>query len=275
MATNLLSPLRSVPIFVMKTRILHTKFWKDDYISKLNRIEKLAFIYLLTNENVNMCGVYELNDIEMKMWLGMTEPELEQIKRKFHKDRKVFFRGGWVCLTNHNKYNSYGKGEKQEPALKRELSLVPREIKEFFNTSINTSMGGVPILDINHSTEYINHKSQIRKKKDSISSITSKAGKVLEMFNIIFNRTGRDKLTSTRAIEKNLEYWLEDYSLEDIEAAFKGGLKHHFYKNKLTPEMLLRRRNERWEDVDRIGELKGYKPEKRLKAVILGGGDNE
>ena len=156
----------------MKTRIIHTKFWKDDYVAKLSRAEKLAFIYLLSNENVGMSGMYELNDLEMKMWLGLTDTEIEDTKKKFHRDGKIFFKDGWVKLVNHNKYNSYGRGESQETALQRELSLIPREIKEFFDTSVGTSVGSVPTLGINHKSKIINKKSE-NKKNGSLKIFNS------------------------------------------------------------------------------------------------------
>ena len=141
----------------MKTRVIHTKIWKDGYFSNLTRIEKLVFLFLITNENINMCGCYELNDAEIKLWCGLTEQEIIAIKQKFSRDRKFVFSSGWVRVINHGRYNSYGKGEKQEQAYKRELSLIPPFLYPT-DTSIDTSMDTTPILDINPNTEIIKHK---------------------------------------------------------------------------------------------------------------------
>ena len=42
-----------------KQRYVNTRFWNDTYVSSLDPIEKLLFIYLLTNEHTNISGVYE------------------------------------------------------------------------------------------------------------------------------------------------------------------------------------------------------------------------
>lgn len=137
----------------MKTRIIHTKIWKDEWFSSLPRIGKLLFQFLLTNENVNMCGCYELNDKEIKLWLDFTDKELIEAKRSI--SQKAFFKNGWVRLLNHDKYNSYGKGEKQEVTLNKEISQIPEYMND---TSIDTSIDTQAILALNHNTEIINNK---------------------------------------------------------------------------------------------------------------------
>ena len=138
----------------MKTRIIHTRFWKDDYISNLNRTEKIIFIYLITNESLNMCGIYELPDKYICLDVGVTQPELTKAKQKFHKDNKIIFIKGWIKIVNHDKFNSYGKGM-QEKALEKELSILPTYITD---TSIDTSIHTRP------NTEYRNKNIEIRNK---------------------------------------------------------------------------------------------------------------
>ena len=110
----------------------------------------------------------------------------------------------------------------------------------------NRRSTGEQLVNTNKSVK--NVKSVKKNDKD----IDTQARKVLEIYNRLYDRS----LTSTRAIKSNLSYWLEEYSLEDIETAFRGGLRDDFYRSRLTPEMLLRKKNTRGEDVDRIGELK-------------------
>lgn len=120
----------------MKTRIVHTRFWKDEYVSNLTAKEKLLFLYLLTNECVNMCGIYELPDKYICVDLGLTLAELEKAKEKFQTDKRFYFDRGWIKIFRHEKYNSYGKGM-QEKALAKEKESVPDFMS---NTSIDTSM---------------------------------------------------------------------------------------------------------------------------------------
>ena len=43
-----------------KQRYLSTSFWTDSYVEKLDPSEKLLFIFLLTNDSTNLCGIYEI-----------------------------------------------------------------------------------------------------------------------------------------------------------------------------------------------------------------------
>lgn len=140
----------------MKTRIIHTKFWKDNYISTLNHKEKLLFIYLITNDQVSICGIYELPDKYIRADLNLTKKELTDIKAKLQKDGKIAFWNGWVRVRNVDKYNRYS-GEKNDIARDRELSLAPDKLVNFgwgIDTSINTSMDTLR-----------NQKSEIRNQK--------------------------------------------------------------------------------------------------------------
>jgi hypothetical protein len=160
----------------MKTRIIHTRFWKDSYISALNPKEKLVFIYLLTNEYINLCGVYELPDKYIRLDLDITQEELDLAKYKFTKDNKFYFREGWVMVVNHTKYNSYGGGM-QKKALLREVSLIPSQLPY---TSMDTSMDTHPILDLKKKEEIINNKTEDKNNnmEDARDRLRDKIGKL-------------------------------------------------------------------------------------------------
>lgn len=132
----------------METRIIHTKFWKDDYISKLSHKEKLLFIYLLTNETINICGIYELPDKYICIDLELTQTELDSYKEKFKKDNKFDFFNGWVKIINVDKYNSFN-GPKNDIARKNQLLRVPKELY-LQDTSIYTSIDTTHNHNTNH-----------------------------------------------------------------------------------------------------------------------------
>ena len=114
----------------MKTRIIYTRFWHDNYISELDLKEKLVFIYLITNEKVNICGIYELPDKYIRFDLDLKQTELDKIKQKFTEDNKFLFIDGWVKITNYDIYNKF-TGEKNETAKEKELALIPERIIEY------------------------------------------------------------------------------------------------------------------------------------------------
>lgn len=220
----------------MKTRVIHTKFWKDGYVAKLNRAEKIVFIYLLTNENVSMSGIYELNDLEIKTWLGITDTELEEAKKKLQSGGKVFFKDGWVCLKNHNKYNSYGRGEKQAAALVKERSLIPKEIQDYFDTSMDTSIGGVSILDLNPKSETLNPKSESLKGLDSINSFFLKeTSAAFPGLNVLEEwETAKDWLASKGQVRKDYRAFFRNW-LRRANKDLKGGVSRGEYKSRNQP----------------------------------------
>lgn len=77
------------------------------------------------------------------------------------------------------------------------------------------------------------------------------AQKILDHFRV--NHIGNFK-TYDPFISK-LDYWLGVYSLEDIQNAIVGVSKDKFWKDKMTPTILFRRKNPQGEGVDYIGDM--------------------
>ena len=127
----------------MKTRIIFTKFWFDDYIFELPVEEKLVFLYFLTNDKANMIGIYEVNPAQVSFDTGIPIVRIKEIAKKFQEAKKIFFHRNWVCIVNHQRYQSYGFGLHQGKAFAREFALVPQQtwdaVKEW-DTSIYTSI---------------------------------------------------------------------------------------------------------------------------------------
>jgi len=150
----------------MKTRIIHTKFWSDGYINSLNRLEKLAFIYLITNDQIGLSGIYELPDNKALFETGLNQVEWESVKTKFQADGKFGFCNGWVKIINVDKYQQFS-GEKNEIAKKREISIVSKDILDTLSIPYR-----YPIDTPNNKKSIIsNKKSIIRKGEVSTGSL--------------------------------------------------------------------------------------------------------
>lgn len=147
--------------------MIYTKFWYDNYISGLSAKEKLLFIYLISNEKVNICGIYEMPDKYILLDTGLKLKELEVIKDKFMKDGKFAFIDGWVKIMNFEPYNSFS-GELNDKAREKELAIIPQEILDFIYPSDRVSNGYGKSIDslinINHN-KYINNKGDCKGDK--------------------------------------------------------------------------------------------------------------
>jgi hypothetical protein len=114
----------------MRTRIIYTEFFEDDYILSLTVKERYVFAFLLWNPGIGLSGMYKLSDKVLALCCGLTSTEVVNIKSRLAKDGKFYFWKDWVKVLNYEKYNSY-KGEKNQIAYQRELALVPSEVIQY------------------------------------------------------------------------------------------------------------------------------------------------
>jgi len=268
----------------MKTRILHTKLWKDSFFSKLSISEKILFVYFLTNEKVNIIHCYEITDREIMFDTGINSPTIEVFKQKVTEAKKMFFFKDFVYLYNATKYENY-TGGKNEAAKEKLIDEMNPEIKGWFiniknnpiNTSIDRGIYTPSIGTINHKSEIINNK--LKTKDDTNNKINTKnemtlddkAKWVMDTFNEIFGK----KLKSFVAIKQNLEYWLSSgYTSIDIKKAFEIAKYDEYWGKIITPTIMLRRKNTRGEEVDYIGQFlakdEQYKPyaQRKTKGIL-------
>jgi hypothetical protein len=71
-----------------KLRSVNTKFWDDNYIIKLKPIEKLLFLYFLTNPLTDICGAYEISKARISFDTGINLDLLETILERFFERKK-------------------------------------------------------------------------------------------------------------------------------------------------------------------------------------------
>lgn len=124
----------------MKNRYINTKFWSDAYTADLDPIEKLLFIYFITNERVNMAGMYELPLKVAAVETGIDRDMVGKVVERFAKDGKVFFVDGWVVVKNFGKYQS-DRNPKIRKAVADAMAKIPDRIKEVLQSRHNLSIG--------------------------------------------------------------------------------------------------------------------------------------
>ena len=147
----------------MKTRIVETKFWKDEYIVGLTVEQRLLYLYFITNERVNIIHCYEITDREIEFDTGIDRGIIQSAKTKFNKDGKIGVKGNYICLLNAWRYESY-TGEKNENAKVKLLKQLPLIVAEWYRgiyRGIDTPLIG----SISHKSEIISHKSEIINQK--------------------------------------------------------------------------------------------------------------
>lgn len=111
----------------MKARIIHTKIWQDSFVAELNPTEKLVFIYLITNERINIVHCYECPERVIAFETGVGRDVVASTKAKLQEAGKIRCYKDWVQLLNGDRYQQF-TGEKNELAKQREIKLMPDDV---------------------------------------------------------------------------------------------------------------------------------------------------
>ena len=122
----------------MKARILHTKIWEDEFFSNLTTAEKLLFVYLLTNESVDIIEIYEITTRKIMFDTGLSDETVRNAKKKIAESGKILFRGDYVLLRNAGKYQNF-TGKLNDVAKTKSFGNLPLEIQRWFKEN-----GGYP-----------------------------------------------------------------------------------------------------------------------------------
>lgn len=111
-------------------RQIHTQIWRDNWFLDLEPDEKLLFIYLFSNDNSNLAGLYELHERIIQLETGLDRKRINEIISKLEGDGKVYYRDGVVWIVNMQKYHS-NAGEKVRRNIELIIEGIPDcEVKE-------------------------------------------------------------------------------------------------------------------------------------------------
>ena len=110
-------------------RCVSSHFWDDNYIVNLDPIEKLLFLYFLTNPLSRISGFYEISLKRIAFDTGIDKEMILKIIKRFEKDEKVFYYEGFIILPNYPKYQCLNPN--MIKAVKKDLEEAPDSIKAF------------------------------------------------------------------------------------------------------------------------------------------------
>ena len=117
----------------MKARILHTRFWQDEFILSSTKDVRLLYNYLLTNAFIGLTGIYRLPEAYISLETALTKEDIKTAKNTLEKANKVFFYNEWVYIPKADQYNKFSKGEKTGVAYEREVKDLPEDVEKYFN----------------------------------------------------------------------------------------------------------------------------------------------
>lgn len=96
-------------------------------MSELDPIEKLLFLYFLTNSYTNISGIYELPMKVAAVETGIDPSMFAKILPRL--EPKVIYKQGWVIMPNFPRYQNL-KSKDVVLGIKREFDSVPERIQQ-------------------------------------------------------------------------------------------------------------------------------------------------
>lgn len=129
-----------------KNRMINTKMWNDNYFISLDPIEKLLFIYFLTNNKTNISGVYEIPLKIAAAETGIDQDAIENILTRFEDSGKMKYENGWVAIKNFIKHQDQ-RSATVKKGIENELEKAPETLRNWLNDRVCIGyIGGMDTL---------------------------------------------------------------------------------------------------------------------------------
>lgn len=112
-----------------KYRTVNTRFWTDPWIlENLGPLQKLLFLYLITNQYNNIAGVYEISLAAIAFETGLSLDQVREFINEFEAKGKVKYLEGWIILRNFAKHQKAWSADVQKGA-QRILAALPENVR--------------------------------------------------------------------------------------------------------------------------------------------------
>lgn len=165
--------------------------------------------------------MFQLPTKKILLEASLTDNQFNSAKESLEKANKVKFCDGWIYVINALKNNRYTNSPDNQKAYEREVSLLPDKVRAYFNTTVDTSVdttvGVLPTVPINHKQEIINKKPE----RNSIQ----------EVYDYYIERTSSKEGLSPARREK-ISSRLKDFGLDGCKLAIDGVFSDGFYQGE-------------------------------------------
>lgn len=217
-----------------QNRYVSTYFWKDNYVVDLDPIEKLLFIYLLTNPNTNIAGAYEINVRQIAFDTGIDKDMVLKIINRFEHDNKLTYCKGYIIIRNWIKHQQLNPNVIK--GIDRALNLLP----EYFDSYMLTDDEGNRLG--------IDYESLYRAYTEASEYLTKPNYKLKPELELKLNpnaATADDgvleptKKATTKELDGMFSYWQSEVGYE-ITSKYKtnreyaGKLLHEYTKEEIA-----------------------------------------
>lgn len=105
-------------------RQIHVLIWDDDWFCQLSSAEKVVFIWLFSNRNASVSGIYQFSMFICGRETGLSQKIVTKALNKLIEDGKIVVENDWVWVKNLRKYN-YNKSQNTDRRIQIDLEQLP------------------------------------------------------------------------------------------------------------------------------------------------------
>jgi len=186
-----------------KNRYINTRMWRDVSFRKFTKDEKLLFLYLLTNPDTNIAGIYEIPLDQISLDTGISENDIKSIFKNFEKFDKIFYIDGWVFIKNFIKY------QKINPKIEIGIENCKKEVPSKIYLKLQKIDSLLKPIDSISKPSNNNNKNYNNNYNKNI--ITQKKSSILSDSGLIFDfDQEKEKMQSSKLLWRKIliNYWL-------------------------------------------------------------------
>ncbi len=217
-----------------KQRYINTRIWNDTYVSCLDPVEKLLFIYALTNGHTNIAGIYEIPLKIVAVETGLDISMLEKILPRL--EEKINYVDGHMIIKNHLKHQEMTsinvvKGISNcleelnqdflNDVVNKGLYIIPREVLHTLSIPLDKVLNySNSNLDSNSTSDEVAKplKASKVKSKKILSEVKPSQATlmILKKFEAIDQKN--KTYTNNKTQREACEFLSKNYGLENILA---------------------------------------------------------
>ena len=230
----------------MTYRNIDTSVWKDDWFLDLQPDEKLLFIYLFSNENTLLTGLYKISLRVIEFETGLSREFIATSIDKFTQAKKVFYENGIIWVVNLRKYND-SRSPKVVTRIAWELKQIPNcPIKNAYlkySNMVSSENNAVPIeypysIDTDSeispltlTNQSINNDNPTDDDIDSIPATDGLTGEIYRQFE-------NEICLLTPILSEKIGGWIDTYPLDWIKDAIKVAVDNNVRKPNYIDKIL-------------------------------------
>lgn len=149
-------------------RQIHTQIWRDNWFLELKPDEKLLFIYLFSNDNSNLAGIYEIHESIIALETGLRPARIREILVKLEASNKVHYGNGVVWIVNMRKYHSNASEKVQKNIDAAIYDIQDGEIKKRYCIANGIELENTVSIPHTYPMDTLSH-SKSKSKRESKS----------------------------------------------------------------------------------------------------------